>query len=229
MNTIKRVLSLFRKGLDIIRAHKKVYIALNVGVYGLIVVTMVIARLFPQLQVAAQTGTDTSTDPFNPLFEATYGAGNVLGGAAVTLGVNLIIGAVLTLTAPTLVIPFIGVAFALARIASWGFIFSPTAPSDMSWFIPHMITAIIEAQGYILAAFAAYIHGRFTTQPRRFGFPSHRAGYVAGIKAIAHLYPLIIVVLALAALWEAVELIHIVPGGFLDWWLGKTPVIPHNL
>lgn len=229
MKIIKRVFSFFQKGLDIIRDHKKAYIALNVGVYGLIVVTMVVARLFPQLQVATQTGTDTGADPLNPLFEATYGTGNVLGATAVTLGVNLIIGAVLTLTAPTLVIPFIGVAFAFARIASWGFIFAPTDLSDMSWFIPHVITAIIEAQGYILAAFAAYVHGRFTTQPRRFGFPSHRAGYVAGIKAIVHLYPLIIVVLAVAALWEAIELIHIVPEGFLDWWLGKTPVIPDNL
>jgi hypothetical protein len=229
MRISERVLRPLKRGFDVIRAHKKAYITLNVCFYGLIAATMVLARVFPDLQLATQAGTDTSADPFNPLFEATYGTGNIIGAAAITLGVNLIFGAVLTLTAPTLVIPFIGVAFALARVASWGFIFSPTDTSSMSWFIPHMITAVIEAQGYIIVAFAAFVHARYVVQPHRFGFPSRRAGYAAGVKAIVDLYPLIILVLAVAALWEAIELIHIVPAGFLDWWLGKTPVISDNL
>lgn len=223
---MKVVRHAFGLAFALIRRHKTAYIVLNLACYGLIAGMMLIATLFPELRVGAQTVTDTNADPLNGMFVATYGVGNVLGAAAATLFVNLIFGAVLTLSVPSLVIPFFAVASMLLRVSSWGLIFAPTKVDDLAWFIPHIITAVIEAQGYILAALAGWIHGRMFLFPRRFHLAGRRAGYRAGLRAVLRLYPLAIAVLTIAALWEAIELIHIVPAPFLSWWLGETPVIP---
>lgn len=223
---MKVVRQAFGPALALIRRHRTAYLVLNLACYGLIAGMMLLATLLPELRVAAQTVTDTDNDPLNGMFVATYGVGNVLGAAAATLFVNLIFGTVLTLTIPSLVIPFFAVASMLLRVSSWGLIFAPTGVEDLSWFIPHIITAVIEAQGYILAALAAWIHGRMFLFPRRFHLADRRGGYKAGLRAVIRLYPLVIAVLTIAAVWEAIELIHIVPAPFLSWWLGETPVIP---
>jgi hypothetical protein len=223
---LKFIRQAFGPALTLIRQHRTAYMVLNLACYGLIAGMMLLATAFPELRVAAQAATDTSNDPLNGLFAATYGVGNVFGAAAATLFVNLIFGTVLTLTLPSLVIPFFAIVFGLLRISSWGLIFAPTGVEDLSWFIPHMITAVIEAQGYILAALAAWIHERMFLLPPRFDLPGRRAGYGAGLRATLRLYPLVIAVLTVAAVWEAVELIHIVPAQFLSWWMGETPVIP---
>ncbi|GAA2689293.1 MULTISPECIES: hypothetical protein [Actinosynnema] len=220
MNSSTRIRPL-RTAFGIIRRDRRAYLALNLAFYGVLVLAAVAAGAFPWLREAAQHGTDPNADPTNHLFVATYGTGDVLGAAGITFVVNLLIGALLWQTAPSLVVPFAGVALGLVRLVGWGMIFTPSGADDLAWFVPHGVTALLEAQGYVLAALASWVHGRKFLRPRRFGLETRRAGYAAGLADALRLYPLVVVVLAVAALWEAVELIHLVPDEFLQWWLGR--------
>jgi hypothetical protein len=58
---------------------------------------------------------------------------------------------------------------------------------------------------------ATYVHGRAFLWPRTVGAESHRQGYLEGLKRTARLYVLVIVLLAVAAIYEALEVILLVP------------------
>jgi hypothetical protein len=206
--------------LQIIKQHRQAYFLLNVAFYGVLLSMMIVAAIFPNLRSLAQASTDPNSDPLNWLFVGTYGEGKVVTAAVITFIVNLVAGAVITQSMSSLVVPFCGVAFGFVRVAGWGLIFAPSSSRDLAWAIPHMAAAIVEGQAYVVAALAAWIHGRKYLYPRKYGELSHWAGYKAGIVDTARLYPLIIVMLAAAAVCEAIELIYIVPDAFLQWWLG---------
>lgn len=211
---------IFSKGISHLREHKRAYVILNVAFYGAMVAMTVVGHFYPELKDAMQRSSDPNSDPTNHLFQATYGEGRVLAAASITFAVNLGVGAVITQTFPSLIIPMFGVVAGFLRVASWGLIFAPSGFADAPWFIPHGITAAIEAQAYVLAAFAAYVQADRFFRFKAYGLASRGQGYKQGLFATLHIYVLIVAVLMLAALWEAIELIHIVPDSFLQWWLG---------
>jgi hypothetical protein len=90
------------------------------------------------------------------------------------------------------------------------------SPTTNYWqiMIPHSLTLFLEGQAYILAAFGSYLLGRWFLFPRTAGFESHKQGYWAGLKANFSLYPLILTILAISAVYEVSEVIvlkHILP------------------
>jgi hypothetical protein len=139
-----------------------------------------------------------------------YASGNVVLAAALTFLVNLLVAAVLTTTVPSLVVPFAGAAVTLYRAAQWGVLFAPIGPDALA-VVPHLLTLVVEGQAYVVATFAAWVHARKFLLHRRSGFATRWAGYRAGLRDTLRLYPLVVLLLAVGAIYEAVELIVVVP------------------
>ncbi len=205
-------MKLVRNALAVINEHKRAFIAINVVFYGLFVITMGVAAVFPHLQESMHQKAIEEVDGAGiaGVVDSAYVDGNVPAAAALTFLVNLLIGVFLTITAPSFVIPFFGIAFAIYRVVQWGMLFSPVG-FEVGVLIPHMLTLIVEGQAYVVAALAVWVHGRMFLQPRRSGLPSRWAGYKAGVVATVRLYPLIIVLLVIGAIYEAIEVIYFIP------------------
>ena len=200
--------SLIGKSLQILRQHRRAWLTMNLIYFGLVVVGMAIAAAVPSIQksLLGQSREAVEQGALAPV-RNVYLSGNVPLAAIVTLLVNLVAGTLLMITVPSLLIPFLGLFIAAWRALLWGLIFSPTNPQRSLVMLPHYLTLILEGQGYVLAMLAAYLHGRWAIQPR--GLRAH--AYRAGLQQTLVLYLPISLALAIAALYEAIEIIHLIP------------------
>ena len=73
------------------------------------------------------------------------------------------------------------------------------------------ILLVLEGQGYVLAMLAAWVQGRAFLSPQSVGAADRGQGYLAGLKRALHLYVLVALVLAVAAVYEAAVAIVIIP------------------
>lgn len=197
---------LFGQPVQIIRAHRRAYLAVNIFYYALIVVGMIYAVLNPTAQeiVFKQVGDAFTQGPLQAVTDA-YVNTQIVQATALTFAVNLLVGSFATITLPSLIIPFSGFLLGAYRALLWGLIYAPTTPQMQFILIPHSLTLLLEGQAYVLALFAAYVQGRAFLAPRSVGLESHRKGYWMGIKWTAQLYVLIVVVLLIAAVYEVLE------------------------
>lgn len=198
--------------LRIIREFRRTYIVLNLVYYGLVICGMAYAAFNPSLQQSlldALRGA-FSQGPLSPVAGA-YSGGQVLLAIVFTFVLNLAIGSFLWITLPSLVLPFSGLLTGGFRAVLWGLLFSPSSPEMSVVMIPHSLTLILEGQAYILAMLAAYIQGRAFLWPATVDATGHGEGYWAGMKRSLRLYLLVAIVLAVAAVYEVVEVIFIIP------------------
>lgn len=198
--------------LDLIRAHKRPFLTLNACYYGLILFGMLIAmadpsirdRLLESIRVSLESGM------FAPLARA-YTQGHFFTAFVLTFTVNLLLGSLLVINVPSLVIPFSGILWLSIRPVLWGICFYPV-DHELGWGVYiHMGTLLLEGQGYVLAAFAAYLQGRSFLSPRSMGAVTHGEGYVLGLRHSVRLYAAVSLTLLVAAAYEAFTVIHIVP------------------
>lgn len=127
-----------------------------------------------------------------------------------TFAINLILGSIVYITLPSLVVPFAGIPVGFLRAVGLGLILAPTSPELAQAMIPHSLTLVLEGQGYILAMFAAYLHWKGVLWPRRIGETRRSRAYMAGLRNTARIYVLVVLVLAISAVYEAFEVIHLV-------------------
>lgn len=194
--------------LDTVKRHKRMYLTLNLCLYGTVAIAMVAGSAFPRLHANVLAQTNKELASVQVVTDA-YANGDVFLAAALTFLVNLGFGSFATITAPSTVVPFFGVAFTVWRFVQWGLLFTPAA-ANASSLLPHYLTLLIEGQAYVLAAFAVTLHGRMFLQPERFGHISRMAGYKAGLVTTSRAYPTIALLLLVAAIYEAVEVIYFV-------------------
>jgi hypothetical protein len=136
-----------------------------------------------------------------------YVTGQALRAVVLTFVVNLLVGTFITITLPSLIVPFSGWLIALYRALLWGFLFSP-APG--SWFVAQellsgvliVVLLLLEGEAYVLGALAAWIQGRTLVSYKRQGYKNLGRAYLAGLKQTALMYILIIIVLIIAAIYE---------------------------
>ena len=62
-----------------------------------------------------------------------------------------------------------------------------------------------------LIYYGLYVSGNAFLRPRSVGLTTHGGGYFNGLKQTASLYVLVTLLLAVAAVYEALEVIYIVP------------------
>jgi len=180
----------------------------TVALFGLgVLATALVPELRPGGLGALQGGPEA--EGVGGLITDAYRSGDVALAALVTFGVNLLSATLLQTTLPSLVIPFAGVAVTLVRGLSWGVLFTPFGQPDAT-FLVHWVTLAIEGAAYVVAGFAAWVHGRLWLQPTRFGHATRRAGYVAGLRATLLLSVAVVVLLAIGAIYEAITVIAII-------------------
>lgn len=197
--------------LSLIRAHRRAFLILCACFYGLLFLGMALTYLVPGLKPLAQGAYDMNNLHL-PVMQRgieAYGQGDLWVAAAVTLLVNVSVAVVLTLL-PSLIVPFIGILAVYYRVLLWGPMFSPFGFEQVI-FVPHFPTVLLEGFAYVLTAFTAYVQSRMWTQPAAYGLADRRQGYLAGLRVVARLFPVILTLLVIAAIYEAYEVIHLVP------------------
>ncbi|MBO0144783.1 hypothetical protein JZX87_26925 [Agrobacterium sp. Ap1] len=195
-----------RHALRLIRRHRTEFIVVNAAFFGLFAMTMTVTLLNPEIQPAVLDAISgiVRTD----LAAQVYLSGNVLYAASATLAVNLGI-AVLLITIPSFVVPFFGTVFAMVFAAAYGVTLAPIGPYAAA-MIPHSITALIEFQAYIVAAFGAYLTGRITFLPLAGEKRPVGRRYKTAAAHVLSLYALVVPLLLLGAVYEAFEIIYLV-------------------
>ncbi len=205
-------MAMVRSAWQVVRDHRLAYLTLNVMYYGLVGLAMVYVALFnPSLQgqLLGDVEQALTQGPLATVGGA-YLSGNVVMAAILTFLVNLVAGSVLYVTLPSLIVPFAGIPLGVYRAVLWGLVLAPTTRELALVMIPHSVTLLLEGQAYVLAIFAAYVHGLAFLLPGTVGLSSHREGYAAGLKTVARVYLLVVLVLAAAALYEAIEVVAMV-------------------
>ena len=201
------------RGIQIIRDNLRAYITLNILYYGLVILGMIYVGLFnPGLQTALLTaGGQTFTQGPLAVLGTAYNTGQVVNAMVLTFLVNLLLGTLIEITLPALIIPFSGLLMGFLRATLWGLLLAPTTPRLAGAMIPHSLTLLIEGQGYILAMLAVYIQGKAFLQPAAYGQTSHLRGYGEGLRRTGWIYLLVTLTLAVAAIYEALEVIFLAP------------------
>jgi hypothetical protein len=118
-----------------------------------------------------------------------------------------VFGAFACVTLPSSLIPFSGFVIGSYRAAIWGLCLSPTSPRMLLAMIPHSLTLLLEGEAYVVAMFGCYLWGKWLIRPASAGFPNSREAYRAGLRANLQLYRLILLLLPVAAVYEAIEVI----------------------
>jgi hypothetical protein len=197
---------LFAGPMHILREHRRAYVTLNIFYYGVIVLGMIYAVFDPgaQQMVLQSIGTVFTQGPLAALGDAYLNA-KVVEATGLTFVVNLFIGSFATITLPSLILPFSGLFMGAYRAFLWGLIYSPTSTQMQMVLLPHSLTLILEGQAYVLTLLGVVIQGRALLLPRTVGATTHLEGLWTGIKLSAQLYILVILVLAIAAIYEVLE------------------------
>jgi hypothetical protein len=196
---------------SLVRENRRAYALINILYYGLVIVCMVYAALNQGLQQSLinSIGAAFMTGPLAVVGNA-YVDSRVIAAILWTFVVNLLIGSVGSITLPSLIVPFSGFLIGIYRAVLWGLLLSPAHPDLRLAMIPHSITLIIEGQAYILAMLGAWVQGRAFLWPASSGAASHWRGYLEGLKRTGTLYVLITLILALAAVYEVIEVVILI-------------------
>ena len=205
-------MNLVRRAWAIVKENRRAYLVINLVYYGLVAIFMVIAVFTQPLQetLVKLVGAGFASGLFS-FVGKTYGSGQVLKAMGITFGINFFVGTFLEITLPSLVIPFIGMFMGILRAALWGLLLSPAYPPLRLLMIPHSLTLILEGQGYIMGLLAVYVQGKAFLWPESAGVVGHWQGYVEGLKRTGWLYCLVILLLLVAAIYEALEVIFLAP------------------
>ena len=205
-------MSTLTAAFGIVRQHRRAFMVLCASFYGLQTLSMLITLFVPSLKPLAKAYYDINNLQHVALIQsvfAAYAGGYVVKAAVLTFLVNLGVAVLLT-TIPSLFVPFVGILAVMARGLFWGAMFAPFGVERL-FFAPHFPTVLAEGLGYVVAAFASYVHGAGVLQPERYGFASKGDAYRKGLGTIARLYLIVVLILAVAALYEAIEVIYLVP------------------
>ena len=202
-----------QSAVRLVQRHGRAYLAINVAFYGLVALGTAYSFANPRLQTEL---TQAIVESFGvaPLSVArdAYLSGNVALAALVTFLVNFFLGSLVALTLPSLLIPYAGVFLGFYRAALWGVALAPTTPELATAMVPHSLTLVLEGQAYILAMLGVHVLWSSAIGGFGKGISAMAAGYLAGLRANARIYILVALVLAVAAVYEAFEVIYLVGG-----------------
>ena len=179
----------------------------HLAYFGAVVVAAAVVYGLPEVQAFLMAIIKASIQSGQgPLALAgkAYGSGNVAYAAAVTFGVNFGVGSLLSITVPSMILPGSGALVALFRAVMWGGLLGPSTVDMAALMLPHSWTLLLEGEAYILATFFALlipIHlfdGRLGSFGRRLG-----RALLLNLEGCI----LVAIVLGVAAVYEAIEVI----------------------
>ena len=203
---------LFQNILALFKTHRNAYITINISYYGLVVAGMIIISFFPDVQERILEAISKAflAGPLKAIIEAITN-GEIFKAIALIFLVNLFLGSLLSITIPSMVIPFLGFLTGVARATLWGLIFCPVNGQIGAYYFLALFIIILEGQAYILALFAAYVHGRNFTNPDSAGVDTCGKGYIAGLENTLRLYVPVILTTLVAAVYEVIIIVVFTP------------------
>jgi len=185
-------------------------LVLNVVYFGVAVLAAIYAFANPALQseltrVAADTFSPAGG--LGPLVQAYLG-GELLRAIVLTFLVNLILGSLVFLTLPSAIVPFAGLVLGVCRAVLWGLLFAPTESSTLGpTLLLHVPTIVIEGEAYIVAMLGVWLWWQAVID-----IPGKRwLAWRRGVKMQVRVYAFVAGLLALAAVYEAIEVIWLLP------------------
>ncbi|WWC87471.1 uncharacterized protein L201_002360 [Kwoniella dendrophila CBS 6074] len=165
--TYNRINQSLYEGLTVIRKNSKTFWIIQIGYWSITLLSACLIYYKPQLQLNALDQTDKEIDSYKlgKMLKGWYDSdpksttSNFKLAALFTFIINLTIGTFGVITLPSLFIPLSGIVITMFRSYKWGQIFSPfgNKPFPESINIPHLITMLIEAQPYIIAALGDWL------------------------------------------------------------------------
>jgi hypothetical protein len=202
---------IIKSAWGLVQENRRAYIVINILYYGLVMICMIYVAFNLKLQQSLldEIGAAFMTGPLAFVGQAYVNA-RIFTAILSTFFINLFVGSFASITLPSLIIPFAGILVGIYRAVLWGLLLSPANPDLRLVMIPHSITLIIEGQAYILTMLAAYVHGRAFLWPKFVGVESRAKGYLEGLKQTGKLYVLVILTLAIAAVYEVIEVVIMV-------------------
>ena len=214
---------------EMVRRPKLLW-AVHLVYFGLYVAGALIIYPFPDVHTVIMTAVQEQigSKDGGVLAQAgkAYGSGNMFHAAAVTFVINFFLGSLAMISIPSMIVPGCGALLAVFRSMLWGLLLGPTE-NTLSWLmLPHTGTLLLEGEGYILATFFAILipvslfgSGEAVSEPplvvewtpiRREGAPPSQTRLLRFLGALLLSYMgnlLVAIVLAVAACYEAVEVI----------------------
>lgn len=197
-----------RKPFEIIRAELRPYLALNAIIHGSLLAGMATGMLFPDL-TAAQI--DSLVESGTAAQIEALAEGNVWVFGLVILGLNTLRVGLLSIIAPSLIVPFTGIVLVTVQLFFTGLIIAPVDADAATILIPHSVTLLIEFQAYVLLAFGVYLLGRSWLRPATADAPNRRQGYVRGLRQLLWLSALALALLVIGGFYEALSVGYLMP------------------
>jgi hypothetical protein len=194
-----------------IRQRLRLFCAVHVIYFGLCLVGMLIIYEFPDFQNAMLVMAGKEVESGSGLLGTAgraYESRNIALAAVTTLGINFLFGSFASITLPSAILPGVGVLVAFCRALLWGILLAPTSLALSGRMLPHCWTLLFEGEAYIVAVFFALLipidlfrREAGATIPARYG-----RAIMLNLKGCL----LVFLVLAMAAVYEASEVILIV-------------------
>ncbi|CAA0133650.1 Uncharacterised protein [Mycolicibacterium vanbaalenii] len=190
----------------IIAENAKVYLVANLAAYGVFLAGFGLGLAFPQLSAVQYTRLedDGTADLVQSLIAHPWLF------ALTILGVNTLKMGVLTIVAPSMIVPFAGIALFAYWALTTGMTLVPG--SDIGWvaLIPHSLTLIVEFQAYLLLLLGVYLLGKNWVRPRTVGAETRGQGYLRGLRDLGWLVLPALALFVVGAVYEAFSLRYLV-------------------
>ncbi|MDH4239858.1 MAG: hypothetical protein OEW48_09865 [Phycisphaerae bacterium] len=193
-----------------IRRYKYLFIAMNLIYFGTVVLFMLVSYAVPELQSCFLVGVTSQLKEGSGILGIAgeaYASRNILRAAVTTFAINFPIGSLVVITLPSIIIPGAGVLVAGLRSILWGLIIAPGFSDLLGPMVPHSVTLLFEGHGYVIAAFFGVLVLVYLF--RKSEGPNVGIRYVRALLMNVRGNLLVIIVLAVAAVYEAIEVILI--------------------
>jgi hypothetical protein len=191
-----------------ISKYKRLFLALHFIYFGVAILFMLVAYYLPELQVCLLAGIKSQVaDGSGPLAIAgkAYMSKNILRAALTTFAINFFLGSLAYITIPSIIIPAVGVLAAIFRATMWGLLLAPTFDALSGAMLPHSLTILLEGEAYIIAAFFGLLILVYLFRKAEGPNILRRYGKALLMNLRGNL--LVAIVLAIAAIYEAIEVI----------------------
>ena len=195
-----------------IRKYKRLFLTLHLIYFGLVVLFMLVAHYLPELQACLLAGVkSTVTDGSGPLAVAgkAYMSKNILRAAVTTFAINFTLGSLAVITLPSVIVPGVGVLVAAFRALLWGLLLAPSFAILSGAMLPHSITLLLEGEAYVIATFFGLLILVYLFRKAEGPGAARRYGRALLMNVRGNL--LVAIVLAVAAIYEAIEVILAMP------------------
>jgi hypothetical protein len=192
-----------------LREHRRAWLGMNLLYFGTVALGMFAVLVYPAMQQSLLQGVGQAFSPtgtLGPLVQA-YTEGRLVMAIVLTFLVNLVLGSILVLSLPSLVIPFAGIFMGVFRAWLWGVLFSPFGGELDLGLLPHALTVLFEGEAYVVAMLGVWLWWWpvLRTPGRRWQL------WRNGLVLQGRIYGVVALLLAIAATYEALEVIFLLP------------------